>query len=278
MSTYLIDDEGDLSPSPFGKWRRDRDWTGDVGTFVDLSLSELGFVELRLRPRGVVVRLRATVVSPRALIATIQVLSDLPPTRTMVCASADGAHHKMFRGPRDAVTMLVGLLERRESAEQTFLRRTRRTDDMPQKDVLADLMRFWSAGGDIVERGRLHGAARRLLGGRFALLQLQRDGEALLIKDWGRAYGSFDERWVQMSKGLRFEDQPDYRYASAAVGGYHEAARLGRPALDDVDALISRRGGCARIRYRRLIVPTVSRTGATYLLSTSLEDSGIDLR
>ena len=60
-----------------------------------------------------------------------------------------------------------------------------------------------------------------MLRGRFVLLEPQRDGRTLIIEDWGRAYGSFDRRWLAMSRGLRFEDQPDFRYANAAIGGYY---------------------------------------------------------
>jgi hypothetical protein len=231
-----------------------------------------------VRPRGTHVTLRATDVAPRALIKVVQLLSDLPVVRTVVCTSPSDAFHRMFRTPRGAVTMLIDILRQRETDEQTFLRRERILDGMPTCNALADLMRLWSAGSDMIEKGHLNEAARCLLGGRFALLQLQADDETMVIKDWGTAYGSFDERWVRMSEGMLFEDQPDFRYAAAAVTGYHEAARSRRPVLDDVDAFISRRDGRARIRYRRLIVPLVSRTGAICLLSTSLEDPGIDLR
>jgi hypothetical protein len=279
LSTYLFDPKGELCPWPFVRCRRHWDWDGSPSAFADYAVMELGFVELRERPFGFAMRLSGANVAALALIATIQVLSDLPPLRTAVCAAQGGAPHKMFRSPREAIAELVALWRERDAQDKIFLRRVQATDNMREGDALGDLMRLWSSGADIVKEGRLNEDAQRFLRGRFALLQVQSDHHTLLIKDWGRAYGSFDERWVQISKGLRFEDQPDYRYASAAVGGYHEAARLRRPVLDDVDALIQRpRSGRARIRYRRLIVPTSSPTGSLFLLSTSLEDRRVDLR
>jgi hypothetical protein len=278
LSSYLIDDEGELCPWPFVKWHRHPSWRGDARAFVDSAISDSGFIELRERSRRTYVTLHVADVAVRALIRVVHLISDLSLTRTVICTSPRGTLHRLFRTPHGAATMLIAVLRQRETDEQIFLSRERSIDSMSTSDALAELMRLWSAGRDIMESGHLNETARRLLGGRFALLQLQADDETLAIRDWGRAFGSFDERWVRMSEGLLFEDQPDFRYAAAAVGGYHSAVRSRRPVLDDVDALISRQGGRARIRYRRLIVPVVSQTAPTYVLSTSLEDPSIDLR
>jgi hypothetical protein len=103
---------------------------------------------------------------------------------------------------------------------------------MSSSDALAELMRLWSAGSDIIERGHLNETARRLLGGRFALLQLQADDETLAIRDWGRAFGSFDERWCGCRRGScskisRTLGMPP-RPSEGTTGGPVEATRAGR--------------------------------------------------
>ena len=82
-----------------------------------------------------------------------------------------------------------------------------------------------------------------------------------------------------MSRGLRFEDQPDFRYAHAAVDAYHEVLRSGQPLLDEIDAIISYpQFSRRRLQYWRLILPIRAPTGEPQLLSTSLTDPNIDLR
>ena len=177
----------------------------------------------------------------------------MPRQRIVVCELSDESRHKMFRSGGMSWRCSIPALQRRDAEQTVFLRQPKCINEMPASGVLADLMRVWTGDAVLVEGDRLNQAVSRLLGGRFALRQPHSGDSALLIRDWGSAYGSFDRRWVAMSRGLRFEDQPDDRYASAAVRGYQEVARIGRPMLDDVDAIITRPvRGRTRIRYRRL--------------------------
>ena len=88
-----------------------------------------------------------------------------------------------------------------------------------------------------------------------------------------------DKIAASRARGMRFQDQPDYRYGCAAADGYMAVLRQRQPILEQVDAIMSKpRSAELRIRYSRLIVPFRGPDGKTRLLSTSLMDPTIDLR
>ena len=276
---YLVDAEGELSPWPYSAIRSALHCAADADTFATYAVTNLGFIFLMENRNGLAVSLRPEVVCLRALASTIHLLLDLPRQRTMLSALADEWQYSLFRSPFEVALALVAQLQLREADQSSFLRRPQRVDDLREKSAFAHLMRAWADANSVFDREQLATVAHRILRGRFVLLEPQQDGRTLIIEDWGHAYGSFDRRWLAMSRGLRFEDQPDYRYAQAAVGAYHEVLRSGQPLLDEVDAIISRPRYCrTRIQYRRLILPIRAPTGEMRLLSTSLTDPNVDLR
>jgi hypothetical protein len=276
---YLIDAEGELTPWPFSSIRSALHCTADVNAFATHAISNLGFIYLTGRQHGLVLSLRPKVVSLRALIAAVYLLSDLPQHRIVLASLSDGWNHRFFRNPSELTLELFAELRQRETTDSNFLRRKRSVDDIAKKSIFADLMRAWVSAGAVFDHEFLDTIAHCMLRGRFALLKPQRDGHTLIIEDWGHSYGSFDKRWLSMSRGLRFEDQPDFRYALAAVDAYHEVLRSGRPLLDEIDAIVSHpQLGPRRLQYRRFILPIRAPTGEPLLLSTSLTDPNIDLR
>jgi hypothetical protein len=276
---YLIDAEGELAPWPFSKIRSALHCAADAHTFAIYAVTNLGFIDLTERHHALVLSLRPKVASPRALSAAILLLSDLPRHRMVLSTFSNGWDHKLFPSASDVIPTLVAELQQREVVKSNFLRRQRSVDDIGEGNIFADLMRAWVSVDAVFDDAYFSTVAHRMLHGRFALLNPQRDGHTLIIQDWGRSYASFDSRWLSMSRGLRFEDQPYFRYAHAAVGAYHEVMRTGRPLLDEIDAIISyTECGRKRIQYRRLILPIRTPTGEAKLLSTSLTDRNIDLR
>jgi hypothetical protein len=276
---YLVDAEGELWSWPYSAIRNELRCTADANTFASYAVINLGFICLEDSRHGMIVSLRPEVVCPRALASTIFLLSDMPPQRTMLSVLSKGWQHRLFQSPSEVVPELVAELQRREVDQSDFLRRPRHVDEIRGNNAFAHLMRAWTNAESVFDCEQLRAVVHRMLRGRFVLLEPQRDSRTLIIEDWGHAYGSFDRRWLAMSRGLRFEDQPDYRYANAAMGGYYEVLRSGQPLLDEVDAIISRpRYRRSRIQYRRLILPIRGPTGEMRLLSTSLTDSNINLR
>jgi hypothetical protein len=276
---FLIDGEGELVPWPFASMRSTLCCAADANTFAKYAVANLGFIYLTEKQHGLALSLRPKVVCSSALIAAIHLLSDLPRHRIMLLTLSDAWDCRLFRSPSEVILTLIAELRQRETTEGNFLRRQRSIDDIAEKNIFADLMRIWVSVGAVFDHEYFDAVAHRMLRGRFALLKPQRDGRTLIIEDWGRSYSSFDARWLAMSRGLRFEDQPDFRYAHAAVDAYHEVLRSGQPLLDEIDAIISYpQFGRRRLQYRRLILPIRAPTGEPHLLSTSLTDPNIDLR
>jgi hypothetical protein len=99
------------------------------------------------------------------------------------------------------------------------------------------------------------------------------------MQHWGDRLGSYDPTWARRARGVPLQEQPDYRYGSAAATAYKAALHGRHPVCEQVDAVVSKtRGANLRLRYTRLILPFEESDGRTRLLSTSLLDPTIDLR
>jgi hypothetical protein len=273
----MIAGSGELSAWPFTALRRSLHCSADPRTFATYAVTNLGCIHIAQRPRGLAVSLRPRVVSPRAIVAAIYLLTDLPRQRVVLSCLVGRWQHQLFRAPTEAVHELVARLQVAEVDRVRFLRVERRLNDALNERHFGDLLRAWADDGAAFDRARLHSVAHRMLRGRYVLLRPQSDGRTLIISDFGSSYESFASDWVAHARGLRFEDQPDFRYAHAAVSAYHKVLRSRRPLLDDVDAFMSTDAGPKRLQYRRLILPLRS-AGHEFLLSTSLVERSIDLR
>lgn len=277
---YLIGADGEVAAWPYLAMRRELNCAAETSTFADFAVTNLGFIGLINSSHGLAVTFRSEIVSTLALISAIGFLFDQPKQRAIVTTLSNGGEDcRLFHDPDEVVSKLIAEMQLREAKHANFLHQPQRIDAVGEHGRLADLFRVWANARGVFDDAGVDALGRHLLRGRFALVEPVHDGRTLLIRDWGNAYGSFDDRWLGMARGLRFEDQPDFRYAREAVRAYHEVLRLGAPLLDDVDAIISTaRDGPTRIQYRRMILPIQVPTRGLQLLSTSLVDPEIDLR
>jgi hypothetical protein len=279
-SEFIVDDNGSVWERPFQRIKQALCCELNDSKFTKYAIKNLGFVHMRTTRHGLVISLRPRVTHPMAFAAAVYLLWDFPDERVIVSTLDDSWNYVVCRSHCDAVNRLVTAFTRTATATSfDFLRRLRRIEDVPKDTSFARLLGCWANGTTAFDIDQLSVVFHKILRGRFALVAPQSDGHTLIIEDWGYSFHSYDHRWLAIARGLRFEDQPDYRYGCAAAGAYREVLHSGQPLLEDVDAIVSRpRRGRQRIQYVRLILPIRTLRGETRLLSTSLMDPTIDLR
>ena len=280
QSEYIIDDDGSVWERPFQRIKQLLCCELNDSKFANYAIKNLGFVHIRTTRHGLIISLRPRVTHPVAFAAAVYLLSDFPNERVVISTLDDSCNYFVGRGRDDAVKRLVDEMTRTEATTSfDFLRRPRRIEQVPRDSSLAELMACWARGTTTFDAERLSPVFQNILRGRFALLAPQSDGHTLIIQDWGYGFHSYDDRWLAIARGLRFEDQPDYRYGCAAAGAYRGVLRSGQPVLEDIDAVVNKpRHGRQRVQYTRLILPIRTPRGETRLLSASLMDPTIDLR
>lgn len=276
----IVDHHGEVWQAPFDRLRLAVGSEAGDDEFIRYAIRNLGFIRLQQKQHGVVVAVRPSAINPVTFASTIFLISDLHNQRVILSCLSDSWSHTLCRDNADARARLLREMDRVESAsEQGFLRERRNLDEAPSDSPISALLSLWGAGPRVFEDNELRTVLYTVLRGRFALLSTHADGETLVIEDWGYGAASYRASWLCQCKGLQFEDQPDYRYGRAAAAAYREAMKSDQPLFDHVDAITSNAGhGRKRIRYHRLILPLRKPGGPPRLLSTSLLDTGIDLR
>lgn len=276
----IIDDHGAVWQAPFHGLRVAVGCDAGIDVFVRYAIKNLGFIRLQQKPRGLVVALRPSAANPVAFASAIFLISDLRSQRVILSCLHNSWVHVLCRDSAEARDKLLCAMDQAEDArERSFLRERRDLDEAPSNTSISRLLNLWSNCQGAFDDEQLTTVLCNVLPSRFALLSTRSDSETLIIENWGYGAGSFRRNWLGMCRGLQFENQPDYRYGRAAAVAYREVVRSGEPLFDRVDALTNNAGhGKKRIQYHRLILPLRRRDKQTWLLSTSLLDSGIDLR
>lgn len=276
----IVDHHGEVWQAPFNGLRDAIGCDALDDEFIPYAIRNLGFIRLQQTEHGVVVALRPSAANPVTFASAIFLLSDLHSQRVILSCLSDSWSHRLCRDNADARVRLLREMDQLDDrGEENFLRERLSLDRVPCNSSLSELLARWEAGQRGFDENELATVLHTVLRDRFALVSAHADGETLIIEDWGYGEGSFGATWIGICKGLQFENQPDYRYGRAAAVAYREVVKSGQPGFDHVDAITSNAGhGKKRIRYHRLILPLRRPHGQSWLLSTSLLDSGVDLR
>jgi hypothetical protein len=276
----IVDDNGEVWQAPFDGLRLALGCDASVDVFIRYVVRNLGFVRLVQKPHGLVVTLRPSATNPVTFASALFLISDSVSQRVILSCLDDPPMHVLCSGITEAREKLLCAMDQVEDArEASFVSERRSLDDVPADSSIFKLLAFWGECQGSFDDEQLTTALEAILRDRFALLSSQANGETLIIQNWGYGVASFGSSWLDMCRGLHFEDQPDYRYGRAAAVAYREVLRSGEPLFDCVDAITSNAGhGKRRIAYHRLIVPLRKPNCQPWLLSTSLLDSNIDLR
>lgn len=93
----------------------------------------------------------------------------------------------------------------------------------------------------------------------------------LYVNATGSGFTIYDNFQMQKVAGRRVSDQPDRAYGAWVESSYRSCLESGRPALDDVDAIIEEPNhDPRRRRYQRMILPWRQPDGSRMLTGSSL--------
>lgn len=277
----ILDDEGCLWHSPFFELAEALRSCQTGTKLANYVIKNLGFVRFRLRPYGLVIAFSPKLTLPQTIVRAIYLLSDLPCQR-IVLSSLDANWQNCLCGERtEAIEKLLVVLNGRsaKAAAPNYLRNRIDVSKMSRDSPFARVLMFWSNQPAALKQEYVDSIVGGHLRGRYVVVAPKGDRKTLVVEQWGDRLGSYHPKWASRARGMRFQDQPDYRYGCAAADGYMAVLRQRQPILEQVDAIMSKpRSAELRIRYSRLIVPFRGPDGKTRLLSTSLMDPTIDLR
>lgn len=246
---------------------------------VDYTIRNIGYVAWRERGNFAEVKFRPHVVSPVAVIATIQwLLASSHISRVAITVFDRAWATRIFPTKLTAIHSLFPLCDRvsGQPARHFRSRRVAATSlshDSPLKEVLAR----WSACPTLPRD--LDSWAPPCQQKRLIVLEQSASASSKLVfRHVGEGISIFPARWRAIADGLPADYQPDGHYGSWVVGGYEDALKSNTPILEEVDAMIDVGGETRqRSRYRRLLLPVTTWNGASGVLGTSVVDPNIDL-
>jgi hypothetical protein len=262
--------------------RSDELWMTGLLNDRELLVQRLGFIAICSSRRATRVRLNLNVASSRAVISTRDYLRRNKPARTvLVIIEPDGSNRSFISGwERACLEIAAAITRSRFDRPQAHISRPLDEGGLAKFPILAELRRLWAstASSEFVTKSQdiLHG----MQGVRCVLADCDLASGTTLIRHMSGSFPAFDDKWMQLSVGLRVQDQCDYGYGRWIANTYAEVASSGTVLIDDVDAEIAHpRSGLVRSRYRRLILPVAScRSDCITLLSANILDRTIDLR
>jgi hypothetical protein len=280
MKTFLFDDRGEVWDAMSHGLAHALSASIGGSELANYAIRNLGYVAVSEGNGSARIRLRPAAASPIALSALIYWLNDRPLDRILISFLERDWMHEMFGSCREAVARLLSLCTFDQNAGTgEFLRQTRELDELPAASPLRGLLDIWTDTFGLEDRERLWKITSQALNGRYALLEVPDRSSQIVFREVGPGFLSFNDRWRAQASGLRLEDQPDYSYGKWLTATYRDAARCGRPMLEDVDAIVRNPGGDRRrVRYRRLLLFARRQPQALSVLSASVIDDSIDLR
>ncbi|MEQ1718314.1 MAG: hypothetical protein ABL907_20415 [Hyphomicrobium sp.] len=255
-------------------------WPGCPPLLGDCSDSDAilrhGIVGIKRTPRGIVVHFNPRMAHPIAIGTAITELSSLGARRILVCVSTEAGNSiKIARCASEAIELIVKLHSHDRIAHARHLKRHRVTlDTLAEGATLGAAVRLF---GELAPERRqqvIPAYANLNLESRFISIEAQREGQSLLVRDYGAGLAILDFKWRKHGRGLRIEDVPDTDYGRWAGDAYREAMCDHAPCLFENDVIVSSPNRArARVRYKLLILPTGDTHGHRRFLGLSQQTS-----
>jgi hypothetical protein len=226
----------------------------------DYVVRNLGFISVVRRSRDrMTVRLRPSLVSPKALDAALKIL-----------VNQDFKQGEIQRFEMDWVSeiwpndpaMLHRLVDLCEKAQQPLEPRfgakpldiNRISED--NSNPLKPLYQKWRVSSSIFDDTTLPFLINYGLDYRLSVVTAPRVGEPLRFQFFGEGFKFYDDRQRMRVIGAPIADQPDADYGRWLAEQYAAVVESGRPSLDYVTAHIQPDSGPSRrSRYERLLLP-----------------------
>jgi hypothetical protein len=283
MSSWLIDDRGNLQDPQSRRLRMDLNGTHLTHDFSDFVLRNLGFICLQDNPNSTHLKFRPSVVSPVAFAALMYWLADRKPQRIMLSTFEGTWSHQVIGRHNLAIPKLAQLIETAQNQRASdLLRRPRTPNSLPDNSPLRSLLAAQKRLVEAFDRDQLAALLHEIDGetrGRYTLTTSDANMQNMVLQRVGQGHEETANFWLTRAIGNRVQDFPDVALGKWLAETYTSTLQTGQHRLDDVDATIEW-PGLARNRYsyQRLLMPLQIGANGHVLLCATLRDPSIDLR
>jgi hypothetical protein len=271
MKTTIVDGRG-LAHDGFSSLPRSKLRSLTGSQLSDYAVKDKGFVVLhRDGSRSVEIRYRPSVVKPKALLKTIELLAIDDWERFVLTSWITGWQTSLFGNRVAAIQHLIALPTAAQSTRKRDFWAHRHAPGAIAADAaFGRIWDAWRAARGAKTRGLIE-AVTEASCGRY-LEVVPQDGASRLVMDAvGSGYSLYGRGWKSVAVGGRFEDMPDFEYAQWAAQGYRDAFRTGQPIFEDIAAAVRLpRSGRFLLTYRRAILPIGGGEHPALLLGATL--------
>jgi len=251
--------------------------------FSTYVVKNMGFAAVNIYGRSCEIRIRPGLIKPKTLASLVDWLRARHFDR-LITAPFDTHWRYRLHANRDAALRELGELVAagRQPQPGDYLMRPLPGKTLPEvspmHQALNSLIRNWPMLSQSVHRDGLWHIILSLQG-RYHVVDAEPESQRLKFREIGRGFISYSDDWVSRACGTAIEEQEDPAYGRWVASVYRDVIAAGVPSVCDVDTIMTTpRLGRARVRYKRVLLPTRSAAGGFWLLSSSIIDNSIDLR
>ncbi len=280
MNCLLVDASGNLA-------RASDLWIADnvqhavpLEEYIDYCCRNLGAASLQKMDRCVRVRYRPETTAESVLSTLFYWLADREPETRVWISEFDGQWRDRIEARPDlAIRHIISVTQSIKSQRlNTYLRQEVPLDVIPKETGLLSTISSWMSGSLSTEVANNHPDFLLRGSNRFLILE-QKSDQQLYFTEHGRGYTVFDCDSPAALRGRPFKEQRNYSLLNEAARAYASAIKQDRPIVEKVDSIAEMSNGeQSRLRHWRLILPVKGKDGETLLVSSSYDDTSIDLR
>lgn len=282
MSTSLIDPSGDVWPGVTPQLAKKLQSSLSGQQLADYLVRNLGWAHVRSGTNVFVVRCRPTLMTEAALVTLLfQIHDAASETVYAIEIVSKGGASQLLRD-RDQVTNILASLTAPLSAHRFW---------RGQRFILSELPAAASPFGKVHHQiqsliaqsddlERIASVISELLGTRWSISEFDHT-----TADWkelfnGGGFTPFNPSYSSRRRGAWLSDYTDDgEYVRWVTDNRRRVSERQTAEFADIDAIVTfERVGEARLRYKRLSLPVVRRTGECAILTAAVTDNSIDLR
>ncbi len=283
MNLVLIDDIGGVWDGGSNRLRLAFGAPLAADEFSSYVVKNMGFAAVNIYGRSCEIRLRPGLIGTKTVASLVSWLTTRRFDRLIVAHFDSYWRYTMHAGLDAALGGLQKLVSKcQQPRPSDYIMRPLEAKDFPattpMHQALNSLIRNWPMLSQSVHQDGLWHIIMSLQG-RYHKIDAKPDTQCLTFREIGDGFDSYSDDWVARACGTAIEDQEDGAYGQWVAGVYRDALKSGVPSICDVDTIMTtKKLGRARVRYKRVLLPTRSLSGGTWLLSSSIIDHSIDLR
>lgn len=285
MSSLLIfDDLGNLWDGGSARLRASFGANQAHDEFSAYVVKNMGFIAINIYGRSCEIRLRPSLVKPSAFIGLRAWLADRTFDRVVTVHFDADWVYGLHANRQVALDRLEQVLAKAQAPRPgDYLMRPIAAADLPrttpQHQALHSLIENWPSLSQSVHRDGLWNIIKQSLRGRYHIIDANDGSHDMTFREIGSGFVSYSADWVARAVGNSISQQEDQSYGQWISQTYRKALKDGQPMVCDVDTIMNTPTlGRARLRYKRVLLPTRSPGGGMWLLNSSIIDTTIDLR